>query len=108
MLEIIVIIAAGKAFYQLANEHNRNKWLFAVLRPVFYFTSAFIFALVLAVLSIYFIWEIDFNNTILMSFILLPVGAYSTFLLYRFLKNKWEKEEITLDEIEDIGVKENE
>ncbi len=105
MIEFIILITAGKSFYQLAIDHNKQKWVYGILGPVTYFISALFFGLILGFLNEMFSWNIDFGNKILMTLIALPICGASTYLLYRILKMKWEKEQKKDDKIiQNIGV----
>lgn len=104
MLGLIFIYWIGKYFYQLAEEFNKNKWLFAILGVVVYYAAQLIVGILIGVLAMFFNWNIDFESNIQMALIGIPAGAGITYLFYFLLKRKWKSEKIEVkDSIQDIG-----
>lgn len=104
MLGILVIFFIGKYFYQLAEKYNQNKLLFAILGVVTYYAGGAIAGLILGIASVFFGFEIDWDNTLLMGIIGLPIGLLSCWLFYYLLEKKWKKKQIKpLESIDDIG-----
>ncbi|MGV7107351.1 hypothetical protein [Flavobacterium sp. U410] len=103
MFGIILIYWVGKYFYQLAEKYNQNKWLFAFLGVVVYYVGQAIIGLTLGLMSLFFGFEIDWDNSVLMALLGIPAGAGSVYLVYILLEKKWKKEEVKIDSIQDIG-----
>ncbi|XMO85618.1 hypothetical protein AAFN75_12555 [Algibacter sp. AS12] len=105
MLGILLIYFIGKRFYDLSEEYNQNKWLYAILGVVLYYVSSFVFGMLIALLDIYvFDWGIDWDNNFGANFNGLPVAILALWGFYMFLESKWKKSVIVVkNEIEDIG-----
>lgn len=106
MLGIILIYFIGKRFYDLSEEYNQNKWLYAILSIVIYYAAGFITGLIIGVLDVYiFDWGIDWDNNWSINLLGLPVGLLAVWGFYVFLENSWKKSVVVVkDEIDDIGV----
>lgn len=92
MLGLLFIYFIGKYFYCLAREFNKNKWVFAILGIVSYYAGAIIMGFVIGFISIYLDDISWMEDQWWINMLSLPVGIFSTWLLYKFLKNPWEKE----------------
>ena len=103
MLGLLFIYFIGKYFYELANQFNKNKWLFVILGILSYYSGAFIGGIILGLISLIFSIEIDWENQVLMNAIAIPFGFGITYLLYFLLKRKWNSEIKLEDSIDDIG-----
>ncbi len=107
MLGILFIYFIGKYFYQLAEEHQQNKWLFAILGVVTYYAGTFIGGIILGLIGMLFAIEIDWDNTIMTTVAGLFFGIITTYIFYVLLKRIWRnKEIISIDSIDDIGKQE--
>jgi hypothetical protein len=62
------------------------------------------FGLLFGILDQIFGWEIDWENSIAIQLMDIPLGVFCCYILYIILKKKWESEYIALDTIDDIGV----
>ena len=91
MLGILLIYFIGKSFYSLADEYNRSKWGFTILGIAVYYGSTALLGVILALLANEGIISIDFDDTVLLTFIALPVGLLSWIGLYQLLKFNWSK-----------------
>tara|TARA_R100000951_G_scaffold80583_1_gene68380 strand:- start:30 stop:332 length:303 start_codon:yes stop_codon:yes gene_type:complete len=96
MLGLIFIYFVGRAFYRLAEEHQKSKWLWAVLGVVFYYTFGFIIGIIVALVN--FNWAIQ--NEIVLSFIGIGVGIGGTIIIYHLLKRHWENKPTPTTDIE--------
>lgn len=103
MLGIFFIYFIGKKFYDLAIKFDQNKWLFGILGALFYYLGTFIGGICIGAFALIVNWEVDWDNSPLMSAIGLPFGIGTCYFTYYFLRKKWEKEFIVLETIEDIG-----
>ena len=79
MLGLILLFFIGKWHYTLAEEFNKNKWLFAILGIVVYYGGIMIGAFILGLLSVLF----DFEEVlelpeIVLGLIALPIGLLAT------------------------------
>jgi len=103
---ILLIYFIGKRFYALSEEHNENKWLYAILGVVVYYAAGFFLGGLIAVLDLFvFNWEIDWDNNYGMNLLIgLPSGLLATWGFYSLLKKKWESKVVVSNvDIEDIG-----
>ena len=104
MIEIVILILIGRSFFRLAEEYKQNKWVFAILGVVTYYASAFIFGMLLGVADELFNLGFAWDNTLLLTFIAMPIGLGAVYLLYSTLKRNWKKSEVVdNNEIQDIG-----
>ncbi len=104
MLGIVFLYFIGKYFYKLAEQFNKNKWLFAILGVVIYYVGTFIGGLILGVLDALIGIGFDWDNNLALGLIALPFGIASAYLFYYILKKQWEKSFVLVeDEIQDIG-----
>jgi predicted membrane protein len=103
MLGLIFIYWIGKYFYRLAEKFNQNKWLFAILGVVVYYSSQFIFGVLIAIFNEYLVLGLDLDNVFLV-LIGIPIGLLFTYLFYFLLDRNWKKNEVQYKEtIQDIG-----
>ncbi|MEP3838428.1 MAG: hypothetical protein ABJM36_12310 [Algibacter sp.] len=105
MLGLLFIYIIGKRFYDLSEEYNQNKWVYAILSVVLYYTSSFVFGILIALLDIYvFDWGMDWDSNWGANLLGLPAGLLSLWGFYMFLENRWKNSMLVVkDEIEDIG-----
>lgn len=88
MLGFVLIYFIGRYFYNLADEHGRSKWGFAVLGVVAYYAGTFIGGVLIAML-------LEFNNSldntedILLGLMAMPLGLLTCWGFYRILKKQW-------------------
>lgn len=92
MIGLFLIYWIGKSFYELAHEHDKSRWGFAILGVVSYYAGTMIAGVILALLSeAGIIGSIDNMNPIALSALGLPMGLLTCWLLYRLLKSQWSK-----------------
>jgi hypothetical protein len=102
MLSILFIYFIGKAFYTLAEEHNKHNWLFGILGVVSYYAGAFLGGILIGVIYVIqnpdgVMEELDDR---LLSLLTIPIGLLSCWLFYRILKSQWGKQASRASEIE--------
>lgn len=96
MIGLILIYFVGKAFYDLANEFNRNKWLYAILGVIVYYVPAPFVGVGYAIYA-----GDEFEETgsfgsssqLALTLISIPLGLIACYVFYRILKNRWSKED---------------
>jgi hypothetical protein len=104
MLGIILIIFIGRSFFKLSEEYNQNKWVFPILGIITYYAGTFIGGIILGVFDEILGLGLDWDNTLMLTFIALPFGLGSAYLLYTLLNKNWKKTVvIERNEIQDIG-----
>jgi hypothetical protein len=106
MLGILLIYWLGKYFYKLAEVYDKSKWGFAVLGVVTYYAITFVFAITFVIVAeIVSPGYIDTVNERVLDLISLPFGLLASYLLYKYLKKTWKKNQlIGKSKIDDIGV----
>lgn len=107
MIGLIFIYFLGKQFYELAEQFQKNKWLFGILGVLVYYGSmlglAFITGIIVELSKPGFIDSIE--NSFLLDLAFIPVGLLCTWLFYKLLKKKWSKIEEPVDyDILDEGI----
>jgi len=105
MLSILLIYFIGKQFYELAQDFNKNRWLFAILGVIVYYAIGILLVVVIALLDVaVFEWGFDWENRFGMNLLAIPLGLLADVSLYFFLKNRWKATVVLVkDEIQDIG-----
>jgi len=105
MLGILLIYFIGKRFYDLAEEFEQNKWLYAIIGIVIYYGIGTLLLTFIIVLDIYFFdWGFNWEQSYGMSLLMIPLGIFAVWLFYQFLENRWKKQVLIVkDEIQDIG-----
>jgi MFS family permease len=92
MLEIVAMIFVGKSFYQLAEKHNRNRWIYAILGVVSFYAGIFLGGIVIGLLYEYWLEKsIDDLNAIVLTLMALPIGALICWGLFKGLHSQWTK-----------------
>lgn len=86
MLSIILIYFIGKPFYDLAENHDKSKWGFAILGVVAYYLGTFVMGIILGILLPE---TVETMNNLLLAVIALPLGLLAAWMLYKFLENRW-------------------
>ncbi len=90
MLDLIIIFFLGRSFYQLAQEHDKNPWPYAILAGVIYYATAFCTGIGLALVS--GVESIDSTFFTIMAVLLALIFALlMCALTYRLLENRWKK-----------------
>lgn len=105
MLGLLLIYFIGKYFYDLADNHDKNKWLFAILGVISYYFGTFIAGILIAIgYELWGVTSIENVNSLKLSFMALPIGILCCVSLYFILKRSWAKQE-TIDDtlIDEIG-----
>lgn len=106
MLGLVLLYWIGKYFYKLAEEYTKNKWGFAILGIGVYYLGTFIFGIIFMIIGeVITPGYIDTFNETLLSFIALPFGILSCYLLYKYLQKTWKKNDPRKNNlIDQIGV----
>ena len=108
MLGFILIFFIGKYFYQLAEEYQQNKWLYAIIGVVSYYVGTFIAGILIGILYVLIANDLSgLENTpdIVLSLMALPFGLLSCWGLYTILKKQWKKNIVKPEnEIAQIGI----
>lgn len=95
MIGLFLIYWIGKSFYELAHEHDKSRWGFAVLGVLGYYAGIIFAEVIFVLLSEKGILG-DINHYIL-GFLSLPFGLLTCWLLYRLLKNQWSNQSRPID-----------
>lgn len=92
MLGLALIYFLGKWYANLAEDFNKNKWLYAIVGIATYYVGTFAAGFAIGILSA------ATNNNVLLGYsdfvlglICLPFGIISTVLLRYLLKRNWRK-----------------
>ena len=92
MLGLLPLFIVGRYFYQLAHEHNRSTWGFAILGIVVYFASQFLLGIVLGLVLVatgsQMILE---ESSLMLNLVGIGMGVLAVWLFYYLLKKNWEK-----------------
>lgn len=98
MLGLLLIYFIGKWHYELAQQFNKNKWLFAILGVVTYYGGTFLFGIGLGVYAVLMndASILDINEFVL-GLMALPFGLLCTWGLYKALQASWKKAPVVSD-----------
>ncbi len=97
----ILLFYIGFYFYRLAENHNKNKWLFCILGLVTYLLGTIVYPLFLRFFNSEEIEDLDLASISLKSFL---VGLVSVFILFQTLSFIWSRKKgVNKKEIEKIG-----
>ncbi len=102
MLGLILIYFIGRWYYTLAESHNKNKWLFAVIGVVVYYVGIIVGGFSIGVAAVLFGFEhiLELPDVVL-GLIALPFGLIATWGLRAILKKSWENEVVPDDRLLD-------
>lgn len=96
MLGLLLIYFIGKAYYQLADQHGRSKWGFAILGVVAYYFGSFAVQI-----AMFFYFEtnrgIDYvdDNAFVIGLIGIPMGLLTCWITYTLLKRQWNAKPVS-------------
>lgn len=105
MLGLFLLYFIGKHFYELAEDHNRSMWGFAIFGVIAYYVGTFIGGIVLFIaFDLLSSTSLESMGDIAISFMALPFGLLSCAGLYYLLKRIWSKSpEFDPNIIDEIG-----
>lgn len=91
MLGLLLLFFIGKAFFNLAQKHQRNRWLFGVLGIVVFYGASiiggFIIGFIAAAAGNESLFELpDF----LQGIIAMPIGLLATWFFHYMLRKNWD------------------
>jgi len=89
MLALVLIYFAGKQFAELAFEHEKSRWLYAILGILSYYVGIILTGLLIGVLIGLNNSGINDSNELAVTLICIPFGVLSCWGFYKFLKYKW-------------------
>lgn len=92
LLWLFFVYFVGKSFYDLAQKHRKNGWLFAILGIVSYYASILLAGFILGTVVLLMESDIldDISDTTF-NLIELPIGILACWGFYRILKYNWQK-----------------
>ncbi|HEY0651639.1 MAG TPA: hypothetical protein VGD65_00880 [Chryseosolibacter sp.] len=92
MLALILIFFVGKYFFDLAGRYDRSEWGYAILGVISYYAGTFLIGIVLGILGEFsVITNVDEIPNTVLTLLAVPAGALTSFLLYRYLENRWDR-----------------
>lgn len=89
MLGIIFLYYIGKYYYELAEMHDKNKWLYAILGVASYYFSTFIAAIIAVIVRPAFL-EGSNTSDIVLDLLCLPFGLLGCYAFYKLLEKNWD------------------
>lgn len=106
MIEIAIVVLMGRYYYKLAEKFDKNKWLYTILGIVTFYGTILLTGFVYAV---YFFSQNPYAseedlNTLMITFIGIVIGGFTSYLLYFLLERNWKKnDQREPTNIDDIG-----
>jgi hypothetical protein len=101
MIGLFLIFFIGKAFYELADVHKKNKWGFAILGVVSYYAGEFLLGIVMGIIMVSESSEIDLSS-IGVRLGGVAIGILTCTITYQILKRQWSKVETKSDIDNDV------
>ncbi len=91
MLGLLLIYFIGKWFYTLADKHQKNKWLFAILGIAVYYGMTIIGGFIIGFIAAMSGSEAIFNlPDVAWGLMAIPIGLIGMWLFHRILRKNWE------------------
>lgn len=105
MFGVLLIYFIGKRFYDLSEEFNKNKWLFAILGIAVYYGMGFLSVMIIVLLDmLIFEWNFDWESSFGINLLVIPFGLLAVWGYYMLLENRWKKTVVIVkNEINNIG-----
>ncbi len=102
MLGLILLIFAGRAFYNLAGQYKKHQWGFAILGVASYYVGLFVGGIIVGIVfELMSPGYVESANELLLGLLGVPIGILTCWLTYNYLKKSWAKpteiERTTLD-----------
>jgi len=92
MLSLLLLYWIGKYFYKLAEEYEKSKWGYGILGVIIFYAGFFLFGIgIMTIGEVFSEAFVDTFNETLLSFIMLPFGILSCYLMYKYLEKTWKK-----------------
>lgn len=92
MLGLLLIYFIGKYYYDLAINHGKNKWAFALLGVATYYVGTFVGGLVIGIgIELWGETSVDDMSSLVLGLIALPFGLAACTGLYYILKMSWKE-----------------
>jgi len=92
MIGLFLIYFIGRSFYNLAGEHKKSKWGFAILGIVSYYLGTFLGGVLIAVvIELVLSGSIDEYSDTALAFMAFPLGLATCWLFHFLLKRHWTK-----------------
>jgi hypothetical protein len=92
MLGLVLLYFIWKYYSELAVEHGKNKWAFAILGIACYYGGTFIAGFIIGFAIVYMGSTIEESNEFLLGLMALPFGLLTVWGVYKILQRKWSRE----------------
>lgn len=92
---MIVLFVFGYVFYKLAFNFDKTPWVWALIGAGTYIVTQLLFSFFIGIL--YGLNVIPEVNEIVLTLFIVAVSSGAVYLLYRYMKSKWEKEDTRFD-----------
>lgn len=86
MLGFIFMYFIGKQFYDLALEHKKNGWLYAVLGVASYYAGTFLVGIFIGLGCLFMNIDIESINDLVLNLAAIPAGLLLCWLTFYLLK----------------------
>jgi hypothetical protein len=92
MFGILFIYFVGKAFYKLAEEHKKTKWLYGILGVLSFYGGMFGGGLILGMFfGLYYPKLLDEYSETTLGLMTVPIGLIACRVFFVLLKRQWGK-----------------
>lgn len=92
MLGLVLVFFVGKYFFDLAGRYDKSEWGYAILGVISYYGGTFLMGIILGVLGEFGVMRaVEDIPSFVLTILAIPAGILTSFLLYRYLENRWDK-----------------
>ena len=92
MIGFLLLYWIGKHHYTLAIKYDKNKWTYSILGVITYYAGMLIASFIIGIIAeIYSPGFLDSVNENIFSIFMIPFGLLTSYLLYKYLDKKWQK-----------------
>lgn len=104
---MIVLIIFAIIYYRIADQYNKNKWIWTAVGALGYAAIQFVLSLIHEILA--HLGYITISNHLINSLIIIAISGGIMYYFYTFLKKKWDSEDNTfsMNSINEIGKDQN-
>lgn len=98
IIGLFLIWSIGRAFFKLARDREKNKWLFAILGVLSYYLGNVVGVIIIFVISDLFFssyYNIESIDENLLGLIAIPFGILGCWGFYKILEKNWKTEDET-------------
>jgi hypothetical protein len=92
MIGLFLIYFIGKMFYELAHEHGKSKWTFAILGVISYYAGSLMLGsfIIGVLMGMGYLTFLEDASSMVLSLTTIPLGILISFITYKMFEGYWE------------------